>query len=103
MPCLAICLLQHPCLLRLAVAQKSARPICARLHPPAPSGTAQHSALSHKRDQHTAVLPVDDCVHHDLDGVLVCEQVDDVKGMLHDAHLTRRASNTQSTPQHQHT
>jgi hypothetical protein len=31
--------------------------------------------------------PVDDCVHHDLDGVLVSEQVDDVKRVLNNAHL----------------
>ena len=30
--------------------------------------------------------PVNDGVHQDLDGVLVCEQVNDLKGVLDDAH-----------------
>ena len=32
-------------------------------------------------------LPVDDGVHQNLDGVAVCEQIYDVKGMLDDSHL----------------
>jgi hypothetical protein len=31
--------------------------------------------------------PVDDGVHQDLDGVLVCEQLDDLKGVLDNADL----------------
>jgi hypothetical protein len=47
--------------------------------------------------------PVDDCVHHNLDGVLVSEQVDDVKRVLHNAHLsTTKAAGTHDDMSYQH-
>lgn len=38
-------------------------------------------------EQSRAAVPVDDGVHKDLDGVLVRQQVHDVKGVLHNADL----------------
>jgi hypothetical protein len=47
---------------------------------------------------HANHLPVDDGVHQDLDGVLVCQQVDDLKGVLDDADLLKVvAYDSQST------
>lgn len=56
---------------------------CAAAACGCPSSTAAAPAAAAP----AAAAPVDDGIHHDLDGVLVRQQVDDVKRVLHDAHL----------------
>ena len=49
-------------------------------------GRAREGAQIYMRGAKGGGVPVDDGVHEDLDGVLVGEEVDDLKGVLDDAH-----------------
>lgn len=49
-------------------------------------GRAREGAQILMRGAKGGGVPVDDGVHKDLDGVLVGEEVDDLKGVLDDAH-----------------
>jgi hypothetical protein len=75
--------------------QPSHSPATAKPQPSHSQATAKpqpsHSPATAKpQPSHSPPMipaPVDDSVHQHLDGVLVRQQVDDVEGVGHDAHL----------------